>query len=70
MLTESFTQFCVIAGAYGNNVIFMERLKAMNAIKNYGMDINFPSYGGEAVVRGACLAWVESEFSQLLPTHC
>jgi hypothetical protein len=45
-------------------VIFKERLKTMNAMENFGMDINFPNYCGESVVRGACLARVEGEFSQ------
>lgn len=45
-------------------MIFKERLKVMNTVKNYGMDIHFPDYSGETVVRGACLARVEGEFSQ------
>jgi hypothetical protein len=45
-------------------VIFKGKLRAMNATNNYGMDIKFSEYSGNAVVRGACLARIEGEFSQ------
>jgi hypothetical protein len=45
-------------------VIFKEALKAMNASNNYGMDVYFSQYSGNAVVRGACFARIEGEFSQ------
>lgn len=45
-------------------MIFKERLREMNATNNYRWDVKFSDSSGNAVVRGACLARIEGEFSQ------
>jgi hypothetical protein len=50
-------------------VIFKESLKAMNATNNYRWDIKFCDSCGNAVVRGACIARIEGEFSQSSGSH-